>query len=180
MKFEEAMLDWFDGKFCDEVCGINLCTGLTFNAKAVKLTASQCLELSTDDIDVKCAYFGKDIDSIYYGKIKGVFVDIKTGNAYTFNFSVRKIQNMTNTALITPDAVISNCYLEKDVAYGVMGVWSNTTAKYIAEHGKQEDLNMKMFIKQLKRFCTYHKLCYELRKIEKRKTSQPYVEMMRG
>lgn len=128
-------------------------------------------KLSTHDIQLICAFIGKDPMSHMYGKIIGFFN--KNGTMYRFVYHIHKPRqgspHLSNKMTEIDKIIFKNdgTMIPDDTDFGAKAFWEHTPMTYLQKYGNETDVMLKQLMIKITEYSRKHNLCKQFHKTDK-------------
>lgn len=129
-------------------------------------------ELSTDDITVTSAFFGRNPLSSQYGRIIGFFD--KNNKTYRFIYQVHRPKqhyaHTSNEMVNLEEIIIENDMFKTavDTDFGLKAFWNNTPKSYLKEIGDTDAYMLRELMEKITKYSQKHNLCNQLKETDKK------------
>lgn len=127
-------------------------------------------ELSTDDITVTSAFFGRNPLSSQYGRIIGFFD--KDNTTYRFIYQVHRPKQhyaqSSNEMIDLEKVVIDNSLFKttEDTDFGLRAFWVNTPKSYLKEISDTDAYMLRELMEKITEYSQKYDLCEQLKKTD--------------
>lgn len=151
--------------------------------KMDRLSDEDCKAMSTYKLSVFAAYIGRQIDSLYYGEIIGLF-KTEDGEIYRFTHRVHKpnkksallSNRMTRIEKIVKSDISEIGYKTADTTFGYKAFWDNCSVKEFEQSGDKDAAALKDLMCTITAYSRKNNYIRYFRNIERRKQSQCFIE----